>query len=164
MAASIMFLISLPGVRAAASILASLKRKGNSKGPAAGMVRRAREIGAGGIKEVILFHSSAQSIRSHQKDIPFLMTGDPNKLLYKEFGVETSLRFLNLRALGAALRGMMHGHFALRLSDGPLGLPADFLIAPSGQIKALKYGTDAYDQWSVDELLALAKGVTLQAV
>jgi hypothetical protein len=92
------------------------------------------------------------------------MVGDPNKLLYRKFGVETSLHFLNLKALGAALRGMMHGHFALRLLDGPLGLPADFLIAPSGQINAVKYGTDAYDQWSVDELLALAKGVTLQAV
>jgi hypothetical protein len=39
-----------------------------------------------------------------------------------------------------------------------LGLPADFLIAPSGRINAVKYGTDAYDQWSVDELLTLAKG------
>jgi hypothetical protein len=41
-----------------------------------------------------------------------------------------------------------------------LGLPADFLIAPSGRINAVKYGTDAYDQWSVDELVTLTKGVT----
>ena len=40
-----------------------------------------------------------------------------------------------------------------------MGLPADFLIAPSGRINAVKYGADAYDQWSVDELLTLAKGV-----
>ena len=46
----------------------------------------------------------------------------------------------------------------------PLGLPADFLIAPSGRINAVKYGTDAYDQWSVDELLTLAKGVAAQAL
>jgi hypothetical protein len=38
-----------------------------------------------------------------------------------------------------------------------LGLPADFLIAPSGRINAVKYGADAYDQWSVDELLTLAR-------
>ena len=63
-----------------------------------------------------------------------------------------------LKALGAGMRGMAHGHFGLRLSGGPLGLPGDFLIAPSGQIKAAKYGTHAYDQWSVDELIALAKG------
>ena len=47
---------------------------------------------------------------------------------------------------------------------GPLGLPADFLIAPSGRINAVKYGTDAYDQWSVDELLTLAKGVAAHAL
>ena len=54
------------------------------------------------------------------------------------------------------MRGVAHGHFGLRLAGGPFGLPADFLIAPSGQIKAVKYGTHAYDQWSVDELIALA--------
>jgi len=112
---------------------------------------------------VIVFHSSAKSIRSYQKEIPFWMVGDPNKVFYKEFAVETSLRFMSLKALGAAMRGVVRGHLALRLSGGSLGLPADFLIAPSGQIKAVKYGTDAYDQWSVDELLALAKDVAAQA-
>jgi len=67
-----------------------------------------------------------------------------------------------LKALGAGMRGMVHGHFGLRaFSGGPLGLPGDFLIAPSGEIKAAKYGTHAYDQWSVDELIALAQGVAV---
>jgi len=118
--------------------------------------RRARETEAAGIKEVIVFHSSPKSIRSHQKDVPFLMVGDPKKVLYKDFGVETSLGFMSLKALAAGMRGVAHGHFGLRLAGGPFGLPADFLIAPSGQIKAVKYGTHAYDQWSVDELIALA--------
>ena len=123
----------------------------------AALLGRAREIEAAGIKEVIIFHSSAKSIRSYQKDVPFVLVGDPRKVLYKEFGVETSLGFMSLKALAAGIRGMAHGHFGLRLSGGPLGLPADFLIAPSGQIKAVKYGTHAYDQWPVDELIALAK-------
>jgi peroxiredoxin len=125
--------------------------------------RRAREIETAGVKEVIVFHSSPQSIRSYQKDVPFLMVGDPKKAFYKDFGVETSFGFMSLKALGAAVRGMVHGHFGLRLAGGPLGLPADFLIAPSGRITAAKYGTDAYDQWSVDQLLTLAKGVPAQA-
>jgi peroxiredoxin len=125
--------------------------------------RRAREIEAAGIKGVIVFHSSAKSIRSYQKDVPFVLVGDPKKALYKEFGVETSLGFMSLKALGAGMRGIAQGHFGLRLSGGPLGLPGDFLIEPSGQIKAAKYGTHAYDQWSVDELIALAKGAGLQA-
>ncbi|HVH50092.1 MAG TPA: hypothetical protein VM781_00375, partial [Candidatus Bathyarchaeia archaeon] len=40
----------------------------------------------------------------------------------------------------------------------------DFLIAPSARISAVKYGTDAYDQWSIDELLSLAKGVAAKAL
>ncbi len=122
--------------------------------------RRAREIEAAGITEVIVFHSSPKSIRSYQKDLPFLMVGDPDKALYREFGVESSLGFVSLKALGAGMRGMAHGHFGLRVvGGGPLGLPADFLIAPSGRINAMKYGTDAYDQWSVDELLSFAERV-----
>jgi peroxiredoxin len=118
--------------------------------------RRAKEIQAAGITEVLVFHSSPNSIRSYQKDVPFLMVGDPHKALYREFGVESSLGFVSLKALAAGLRGMTHGHFGLRMvGGGPLGLPADFLIAPSGRIDAVKYGTDAYDQWSVDELLAM---------
>jgi len=36
------------------------------------------------------------------------------------------------------MRGMVHGHLGLRVvGGGPLGLPADFLIAPSGRINAV---------------------------
>ena len=125
--------------------------------------KRAREIEAAGIKEVIVFHSSPKSIRSYQKDVPFALVGDPKKALYKELGVEASLAFLKPKSLGAAIRGVAHGHFGLRLAGGPFGLPGEFLIAPSGQIKAAKYGTHAYDQWSVDELIALARGAAVQA-
>ena len=125
--------------------------------------KRAREIEAAGVKEVIVFHSSPKSIRSYQKDLPFALVGDPKKALYKALGVEASLAFLSPKSLGAAMRGVAHGHFGLRLAGGPFGLPGEFLIAPSGQIKAAKYGTHAYDQWSVDELITLAKSDALQA-
>lgn len=123
----------------------------------------ADEIEAAGVKEVIVFHSSARSIRSYQKDLPFELVGDPRKALYREFGVEASLRFLSPTSLRAATRGVAHGHFGLRLAGGPMGLPADFLIAPSGQIKAAKYGTHAYDQWSADEVIALANSAAATA-
>lgn len=44
-----------------------------------------------------------------------------------------------------------------------LGLPADLLIAADGRVVAAKYGSHAYDQWSVDELLALAGHTTEEA-
>ena len=42
-------------------------------------------------------------------------------------------------------------------NGGILGLPADFLIASNGYIRAVHYGTHAYDQWTVDELLELTR-------
>jgi hypothetical protein len=59
------------------------------------------------------------------------------------------------RSLWAIARGREHGP-ASRVHGGRLGLPADFLIAPDGRVIACRYGEHAYDQWPVDELLALA--------
>jgi hypothetical protein len=42
--------------------------------------------------------------------------------------------------------------------ESALGLPADFLIATDGRVRACKYGEHADDQWSVDELLEHARG------
>src|SRR5438876_11127803 len=39
--------------------------------------RRAREIEVAGVEEAIVFHPSAQSIRSYQKDVPFELAGGP---------------------------------------------------------------------------------------
>jgi hypothetical protein len=38
------------------------------------------------------------------------------------------------------------------------------MIAPSGRIYAVKYGAHAYDQWSVDELLTLGRGMAAHAI
>jgi hypothetical protein len=46
---------------------------------------------------------------------------------------------------------------ATKQDGGHLGLPADFLVEPGGRVLAAKYGEHAYDQWSVDELLAYAR-------
>jgi hypothetical protein len=40
---------------------------------------------------------------------------------------------------------------------GSFGLPGEFLIGSDGRIVASKYGTHAADQWSVDEVLAIAR-------
>lgn len=39
------------------------------------------------------------------------------------------------------------------MTGGALGLPAEFLVAPDGRIKAAHYGKHAYDRWSVEALL-----------
>jgi hypothetical protein len=51
----------------------------------------------------------------------------------------------------------LRGNFGWKITGGPLGLPAEFLVAPDGRIKAAHYGKHAYDQWPVKTLLELAQ-------
>lgn len=99
--------------------------------------------------------------------MPFAVIADPDKQLYRRFGVEASARaVLDPRAWRALPGGWRH---AIRdattkrraplppsPTNGNLGLPADLLIAPDGRVAATKYGDHPYDQWSVDELLTTA--------
>lgn len=132
------------------------------------VVMRKDELAAAGIKEVVVFHSTDQELRKYQTELPFAVIADPEKKLYAEFGVERSPRaILNPRAWPAMARGVGHSIGAVIRrkekappvvhENGSLGLPGDFLIASDGHVIASKYGTHAFDQWTVDEVLELAK-------
>ncbi len=123
--------------------------------------RRYDEVVTAGIREVVVFRSTAAALRHHHADTPFAVIADFKDKLYAEFGVGAGLgALLNPRALLMALPNVIR--MLPRLpgippwGKGVLGLPADFLIAPDGRVLACKYGVHADDQWSVDELLDLA--------
>src|SRR5690606_21914930 len=107
----------------------------------------------------------------YEADLPPAVIADPDRRLYREFGVETSGRaVLDPRAWPGIVRAVAHAAAAtarsrlpappLRPDGGSLGLPADFLIAPDGRVVAAKHGAHADDQWSVDELLSFAARTT----
>lgn len=132
--------------------------------------RRHKEIAAAGIRELVVFHSSTEALEPHARDLPFALIPDPEKWLYREFGVEMGLRsLLNppawipiIRAVTAGILGFLRREAtlpALWPEGGRVGLPADFLIGSDGTLLALKYGEHLYDQWSVDELLQLSQTV-----
>jgi hypothetical protein len=123
-------------------------------------VKRHGEIDAAGIREVVVFHSSVAAMLPYQHELPFAVVADPRRRLYARFGVETSPRaLLDPHAWWPALRGVVQRWSLPAKGESIVGLPADFLIASDGVVVARKYGAHAYDQWSVDELLALAARV-----
>ena len=61
------------------------------------------------------------------------------------------------RAAGRALMRAPSLRGAAGRGEEHLGLPADFLIGLDGRVLAARYGKYVDDQWSVDELLDLAK-------
>ncbi|GAA3467819.1 peroxiredoxin-like family protein [Nonomuraea roseola] len=128
---------------------------------------RHEEIRAAGVHEIVVFHSSAEDMLPHQGLLPFAAIADPGRRLYAEFGVEASARaVLHPRAWTTPMRPGSWPVVARGLRRGGrpyptggetvLGLPADFLIDPDGQILSHRYGRHAGDQWEVDELLLLA--------
>ncbi len=126
------------------------------------IARRHDEIAAAGIHEVAVFHSSAETMRPFQGDLPFAVVADPEKQLYRRFGVEASLlSVVDPRAWSSFLRGVTAKHRSSSVTGegGHLGLPADFLIDDQGVLRACKYGAHADDQWSVDELLEHARAI-----
>ena len=128
------------------------------------IVARHDEIRSHGIREVVVFHSTAAELGKHEAELPFALVADPQRELYRRLGVEHRLSaLLNARALRAAIAGLttaLGKHSTKRGPLGPIkptggrsGLPADFLIDPDGRLVAVNYGQHAYDQWTVDELL-----------
>jgi peroxiredoxin len=130
-------------------------------------VRRKDELEQAGIREVVVFHSSAQELRKVHADLPFDVVPDPARDLYRALGVTTSPRaLLDPRGLYAVARAALASASpdpTAGMRDGSFGLPADFLVSPDGIVRALKYGVHADDQWSVDEVLALTGGSRAQS-
>lgn len=127
---------------------------------------RSSEIEASGVREVVFFHSTAEELIEHVRELPFAVVADPKKRFYREFGVESGRRsILNRRAVWPIARAVTRSIVgvltrtdrppAAKPEGGRYGLPADFLVAPDGRIIACKYGDHVYDQWSVDEILSL---------
>ena len=121
--------------------------------------QRHNELLEAGIREMAVFHSSAESILRHDGHLPFPVIADPDKHLYNEFGLEKSIRsILDPRTWSVIVRGLaIFGPGPPEKGESGLGLPGDFLISPDMRIVACKYGVHADDHWSVDEVLQLSK-------
>jgi hypothetical protein len=131
------------------------------------IVQRYEEIVAASIQEVVVFHSTAEDLLRYARELPLAVVADPKKRLYVEFGVESAPRaLLDPRAWFPIAQGVSRSMRAVLRKQqsmppinppgGRWGLPADFLIANDGRVLACNYGSHAYDQWSVDELLELS--------
>ncbi|MBP2367412.1 peroxiredoxin-like family protein [Pseudonocardia parietis] len=132
------------------------------------VIRRGDEIEAAGVCEVVVFHSSADELRRYADGLPPVVVADPEKRLYTEFGVEASRRaLLDPRAWLPVVRAVLHSLRSVvrhrrplpptNPDGGSLGLPADFLLAGDGRVLAVHYGRHVDDQWSVDQILRLAR-------
>lgn len=103
-----------------------------------------RLVDALGLTTVVLFHSPAAKLEeTRREDAPFDLVPDPDKRIFRAFGVETGLAGMfspavmrnYMRALAAGFPpGML-------TSDGGItGNPADFIVDAAGCIAFARYG------------------------
>ena len=114
---------------------------------------------AAGVRSVAFFHSPAEQMRPYQGDLPFAVVPDAGRRWYRQFGVERSLLAVaRPGVLWAGLKGLVLAPSnPLAGGSEQAGLPADFLVDERGELLAVHYGAHANDQWTVEQLLALAR-------
>jgi peroxiredoxin len=120
-------------------------------------IKRNTELNVAGIREVVLFHSEANFIDDYHGDLPFDMIADPRREIYAQYRIEKSPWAI---LSPAAWPGLINGYRlrkAGKMDSTTFGLPADFLIDSTGQIVNCAYGAHSSDQWSVDDVLRLAR-------
>lgn len=132
------------------------------------IAHRHEELVAASIREVAVFHSSEDELMPFCGELPFETIADSEKRLYRKFGIQSSPTALFTPSVSIPIvRGVLRSLIrflrrkaplpSLNPNGGRFGLPADFLIGPDGTLIACHYGAHAYDQWSVDEILALSR-------
>jgi peroxiredoxin len=105
---------------------------------------------------VAVFQSPRESIRRHvgKQDIPFPVIADPERNLYRLYGVESSWSgfirgSLRLPTVASAL---MKGFFPGKMEGVKSTVPADFLIGPDLTVQVAYYGSDIADHLPIEKI------------
>lgn len=120
-----------------------------------------KQLEALGLTTVVLYHSPNAKIEANQTDLPpFDLVGDPEKRVFRAYGVETGWAGMFspavMRDYIQALRaGYKPGLFS---SEGGInGNPADFLIDAGGRIAYAHYGRHYADSLTAAEVATLRR-------
>jgi len=129
------------------------------------MVARHGEL-EGRLEVVAIFDSSAPNLRRHAEKhhAPFPILADPDRSVYRRFGIETSLfgmfKGMILR-MPTLLKAMFaHGYIPTTIGGSLTSMPADFLIDETGIIQTAYYGRDEGDHLAWDTIAAFAESST----
>lgn len=116
-----------------------------------------------GVQLVFLFESSNEKLKSsvfHQGISPWPLIGDPEKTIYKKYGVEQStlkmMKSMFVANLGQAKKDTKELNLPADKDASMNLLPADFLIDENFRIVKAHYGYHLDDHISIDEFKAFA--------
>ena len=127
------------------------------------LIERTADWRARGLDIVVVFESSADAIRASvgTQDAPFPIIADPDARLYDAFGVEVSSAkveaTMEMPETAEMVAAAAAAGFELRKEAGSnfLRMPADFVIAGSGEVLAAHYADFVWDHLPFDVIDAL---------
>jgi thioredoxin-dependent peroxiredoxin len=116
-----------------------------------------------GLTTVVLFHSPAAKLQTNHRDLPpFQLVPDPDKRIFRAYGVETGWAGMVSRAvMRDYVRALMAGFSpGMLTSDGGItGNPADFILDADGRIVFAHYGRHYADSLGAAQIAAVRRGL-----
>ena len=126
-------------------------------------IQEYRALEALGLTTVVLYHSSAEKLAASRHDAaPFDLVPDPNKQIFRAYGVETGWAGMFSPAVMRDYVKALKAGFSpgLLTSDGGItGNPADFIIDANGRIAFAHYGKHYADSLDAAEIVRLRKAL-----
>lgn len=121
--------------------------------------KRAEAYRAQGLELIAVFQSSAEKITHYagRQNSPFPIIADPERRLYKLYGLESSWRGMGvafLRRPGEIARAFAKGFLPGSMEGEMHRLPADFIIDKEGILLGCYYGHDIGDHLPLPNLEA----------
>jgi peroxiredoxin len=128
-------------------------------------VRNYDKLQREGLSVLAIYHSPQwRTHKTLSQDLPFEILSDPDKKIFRNYGVGSSLAgMFSLSLWRDYALAMMAGYPSGMLShDGGIkGHPADFIIGKDGKILYAHYGKDYADSLTVDQVIKVARDLKL---
>lgn len=132
-----------------------------------GLMARSEDLSGAGITPIVFVHSPTSSMEKYQipdmsnDDLPFDIVADPDKRIFRAYGVEASWTgLLSWNVVRQSSRAISAGLFTtLKVDGGLTGLPAGFLVDGGGVIRHAHYGKTIADLPTVDEILKISRSL-----
>jgi len=109
-----------------------------------------------GLNILAFFQSPRHSILHYvgKQDAPFPIVGDPERAVYRAYGVEPSLTgaLKGMLRMPTLIRAILRGFKPGRIEGHAAMIPADFLIGPDLIVQEAYYGKDIGDHMSLNTI------------
>ena len=110
-----------------------------------------------GARVAVVVESPAESVRRFAagREFPFVLLPDPDRALYRAYGVEKGgiAAILSPRVIAEVIRARLAGHKHGKFEGTETQVPADFVVGRDGLVRHARYGRHVADSTPIADLL-----------